>query len=120
MADHCVDTVLKHSSLRCPSFDSSKAPPEQLQAHRRQLLAYHDQGDLRPENFCYFLCQRCILGGFWSARLHHPDAYNLMSEVLPNVTRARMPSPCELCGQEFKSRTHTCPVKKQLGLALAD
>ena len=43
-----------------------------------------------------------------------------MSEVLPNVTRARMPSPCELCGQEFKSRTHSCPVKKQLGLALAD
>ena len=117
----------------CPSFDSSKAPPEQLQAHRRQLLAYHDQGELQPlrqdRELCYFLSQRCILCGFWSARLQqmsahmgrdHPEAYNLMSEVLPNVTRARMPSPCALCGQEFKSRTHTCPVKKQLGLALAD
>ena len=137
---HCGDSFISWQNLThhiqnyaCPSFDSSKAPPEQLQAHRRQLLAYHDQGDLQPlrqdRELCYFLSQRCILCGFWSARLQqmsahmgrdHPDAYNLMHEVLPNVTRARMPSPCELCGQEFKSRTHTCPVKKQLGLALAD
>lgn len=126
---HCGETFISWQNLThhiqnfaCPSFDSSKPPPEQLQAHRRQLLAYHDQGDLRPlrqdRELCYFLSQRCILCGFWSARLQqmsahmgrdHPDAYGLMSEVLPRV-----------CGQEFKSRTHTCPVKKQLGLALAD
>ena len=45
--------------------------------------------------------------------------HSFMGDVLPNVVRARTSSPCELCEQEFRSRTHTCPVKKQLGLALA-
>ena len=49
----------------------------------------------------------------------HGDVYALMGEVLPNVIRARTTSPCELCGQDFRSKTHTCPVKKQLGLSLA-
>ena len=74
---HCAETFI---SWRCPSFDSSKAPPEQLQAHRRQLLAYHDQGDLRPlrqdRELCYFLCQRCILGGFGQ-----PDFITLMHTI---------------------------------------
>ena len=91
---HCGETFISWQNFKhhirqfaCPSFDSSKAPPEQLQAHRRQLLAYHDQGDLRPlrqdRELCYFLSQRCILSGFWSAHMgrDHPDAYNLMSEV---------------------------------------
>lgn len=40
--------------------------------------------------------------------------------IMPNITRARMSSPCQYCHQEFKSKTHTCPVMKQLGLALGD
>ena len=77
MADHCVDTVLKHSSLRCPSFDSSKAPPEQLQAHRRQLLAYHDQGDLRPQRtFATFFVRDAFLVAFGQ-----PDFITLMHTI---------------------------------------
>ena len=120
------------SSYACSEFDSTKAPPEQLQEHRQKLLAYYDEGDMAPlandRSLCYFLTQRCILCGFWSSRLQqmsahmgrdHGEIYGMMGEVLPNVVRARTSSPCELCGQEFRSKTHTCPVKKQLGLALA-
>ena len=126
---HCGDSFISWQNLTHHIQNYAYVPA----LIHLQLLAYHDQGELQPlrqdRELCYFLSQRCILCGLWSARLQqmsahmgrdHPEAYNLMSEVLPNVTRARMPSPCELCGQEFKSRTHTCPVKKQLGLALAD
>ena len=139
--DHCVVIVVKHSSLGRISnttFGTLPAPalthPRPLQNSSKHIddnfwpTMIRETFDLsgRTENFATFSRR---VSGFWSARLQrmsahmgrdHPDAYNLMSEVLPNVTRARMPSPCELCGQEFKSRTHTCPVKKQLGLALAD
>ena len=114
------------------NFDPSKAPPEQLQAFRTRLLEYYDGGDLEPlvqdRRLCYFLTQRCILCGFWSSRHQHMsahvgrdhgDIYALMGDVLPNVVRARTTSPCELCEQEFRSKTHTCPAKKQPGLALA-
>ena len=120
------------SSFACNNFDPTKAPPEQLHAFRTRLLDYYDGGDLEPlvrdRPLCYFLSQRCILCGFWSSRLQqmsahmgrdHGDIYALMGDVLPNVVRARATSPCELCEQAFRSRTHTCPVKKQLGLALA-
>ena len=136
---HCGDSFIswqnfRHhiSSYACSEFDSTKAPPAQLQEHRQRLLAYFDEGDMAPlandRSLCYFLTQRCILCGFWSSRLQqmsahmgrdHGDIYGMMGDVLPNVVRARTNSPCELCGQEFRSKTHTCPVKKQLGLALA-
>lgn len=36
------------------------------------------------------------------------------------MSRARVSSPCEHCKKDFKSKTHTCAVMKQLGLALGD
>ena len=121
------------SSLSCTSLELSKAPPVVLSQHRRRLLNIFDSGDLQllkeNEVLCNFLTNRCVLRGCWAARTQqmsahmareHVGASNLVHEVLPNTTRARVTSPCSYCKAEFQSKTHTCPVLKQVALALGD
>ena len=39
--------------------------------------------------------------------LEQQEAAMLINQVLPNITRARVQSPCEYYKKEFKSKTHT-------------
>ena len=137
---HCGVAFISWQNMRyhiqsssCPGMNCTKAPPLILQQHRRRLLDIYDAGDLQllkeDGNLCTFLTHRCVLCGYWAARTQqmsahvgrdHPDASALINKVMPNVTRARVQSPCEYCKKDFKSKTHTCAVMKQLGLALGD
>ena len=124
---------LRHhiQTCSCPGLDSTKPPPLILQQHRRRLLDIYDSGDLQllkeDGNLSTFLTHRCVLCGYWAARTQQMSAHVsrdhaafIINQVLPNITRARVQSPCDYCKKEFKSKTHTCAVMKQLGLALGD
>ena len=101
-------------------MNCTKAPPLILQQHGRWLLDIYDAGDLQllkeDGNLCTFLTHRCVLCG-WSGT---PGSILSHQPGLPNTTRARVQSPCEFCKKDFESKTHTCAVMKQLGLALGD
>ena len=137
---HCGVAFISWQNLKyhiqsgsCPGLDPTKAPPVILQQHKRRLLDIYDSGDLQllkeDGNLTNFLTHRCVLCGYWAARTQqmsahvsreHQEAAGCINQVLPNITRARVQSPCEFCKKEFKSKTHTCAVMKRLGLALGD
>ena len=123
---HCGVSFISWQNLRHhtqaltrTSLELTKAPPLVLQQHRRRLLDIYGAGDLQllqeDGNLSAFLTHRCVLCGFWAARTQqmsahmsreHPEAANLIHEVLPNITRARVQSPCSSCKKEFRSKAH--------------
>ena len=137
---HCHARFISWQNLQfhiqhgaCTAFDPAQASPVHLFELRQQLLDIHDGGDMQRlsanRELCAFLTNRCVLCGVWASKTQqmgahmsrvHAELRDILARRSNTVTRARTDSPCVFCLAEFRSKTHTCPVKKQLALALAD